>query len=154
MSLVCSWNELGMSYVQVSSSPFCTRPFWRIPRFVPPRKHDSKMTPPKVIRDVPTLEDRNLLKLRSIDSSCLFFQSDMNSKFSKCYDRSVKLASGTPNAVIAKGKTERKLQMRLLGVRVLIPPSARCDAPHANSAPLCLPQALKENRAWLASSRE
>ena len=31
MSLVCSWNELGMSYVQVSSSPFCTRPFWRIP---------------------------------------------------------------------------------------------------------------------------
>ena len=32
MSLVCSWNEVGMSYVQVSSSPFCTRPFWRMPR--------------------------------------------------------------------------------------------------------------------------
>ena len=32
MSLVCSWNELGMSYVQVSSSPFCMRPFWRIPK--------------------------------------------------------------------------------------------------------------------------
>ena len=34
MSLVCSWNELGMSHVQVSSSPFCTRPFWRIPNNV------------------------------------------------------------------------------------------------------------------------
>ena len=31
MSLVCSWNEVGMSYVQVSSNPFCTRPFWRMP---------------------------------------------------------------------------------------------------------------------------
>ena len=31
MSRVCSWNELGMSYVPVSSSPFCTRPFWRMP---------------------------------------------------------------------------------------------------------------------------
>ena len=31
MYLVCSWNEVGMSYVQVSSSPFCTRPFWRMP---------------------------------------------------------------------------------------------------------------------------
>ena len=31
MSLVCSWNELGMSYVPISSSPFCTRPFWRMP---------------------------------------------------------------------------------------------------------------------------
>ena len=35
MSLVCSWNELGMSDVQVSSSPFCTRPFWRIPTQTP-----------------------------------------------------------------------------------------------------------------------
>ena len=35
MSLVCSWNELGMSYVPVSSSPFCTRPFWRIPILMP-----------------------------------------------------------------------------------------------------------------------
>ena len=33
MSLVCSWNEVGMSYVQVFSSPFCTRPFWRMPNF-------------------------------------------------------------------------------------------------------------------------
>ena len=34
MSLVCSWNELGMSYVPVSSSPFCTRPFWWMPMFL------------------------------------------------------------------------------------------------------------------------
>ena len=26
-----SWNEVSMSNVQVSSSPFCTRPFWRMP---------------------------------------------------------------------------------------------------------------------------
>ena len=31
MSLVCSWNEVSMSHVQVSWSPFCTRPFWRMP---------------------------------------------------------------------------------------------------------------------------
>ena len=29
MSLVCSWNEVGDVLCQVSSSPFCTRPFWR-----------------------------------------------------------------------------------------------------------------------------
>ena len=40
MSLVCSWNEVGMSYVQVSSSPFCKRPFWRMPK-----KHSDSSAP-------------------------------------------------------------------------------------------------------------
>ena len=31
MSLVCLWNEVGDILCQVSSSPFCTRPFWRMP---------------------------------------------------------------------------------------------------------------------------
>ena len=35
MSLVCSWNEVGMSHVQVSSSPFCARPSWRMPKNQP-----------------------------------------------------------------------------------------------------------------------
>ena len=29
--LVCSWNEVGDVLCQVSSSPFCTCPFWRMP---------------------------------------------------------------------------------------------------------------------------
>ena len=33
MSLVWSWNEVGDVLCQVSSSPFCTRPFWRMPSF-------------------------------------------------------------------------------------------------------------------------
>ena len=32
MYLVCSWNEVGDVLCQVSSSPFCTRPFWRMPK--------------------------------------------------------------------------------------------------------------------------
>ena len=31
MSLVCSLNEVGDVLCQVSSSPFCMRPFWRMP---------------------------------------------------------------------------------------------------------------------------
>ena len=31
MSLICNWNEVGDVICQVSSSPFCTRPFWRMP---------------------------------------------------------------------------------------------------------------------------
>ena len=33
MSLVCSWNKVGDVLCQVSSSPFCTRPFWRMPKY-------------------------------------------------------------------------------------------------------------------------
>ena len=28
---LCSWNEVGDVLCQVSSSPFCTRPFWQMP---------------------------------------------------------------------------------------------------------------------------
>ena len=51
-----------------------------------------------------SLEDRNLLKLRSLDSSCPFFLC------SKCYDRKAKIAlrtskvrnrRKTPNAFVA-----------------------------------------------------
>ena len=31
ISLVCSWNEVGDVLCQVSSRPFGTRPFWRMP---------------------------------------------------------------------------------------------------------------------------
>ena len=43
MSLVCSWNEVGMSHVQVSSSPFCTRPFWQMPNFLNVHAHSNRL---------------------------------------------------------------------------------------------------------------
>ena len=31
-TMVCGWNEVGDVLCQVSSRPFCTRPFWRMPK--------------------------------------------------------------------------------------------------------------------------
>ena len=55
------------------------------------------------------LEDPNLLKLRSLDSSCPFFLSDNSiwdneCKCSEHYDRKAKIAFRTSTAVVAKGR--------------------------------------------------
>ena len=56
------------------------------------------------------LEDPNLLKLRSLDSSCPFFLSDssfsvtMNSNAPNALTARLEQPSGPPNAVIARGR--------------------------------------------------
>ena len=61
----------------------------------------------RLFQSLEFLEDPNLLKLRSLDSSCPFFLSDKSSiwdnlfKCSKCYDRKAKI-SLTQISVIAK----------------------------------------------------
>ena len=53
MSLVCSWNEVGDVLCQISSSPFCTRPFWRMPRKKPTNIKKFGGTPPLLDRNHP-----------------------------------------------------------------------------------------------------
>ena len=67
MSLVCAWNEVGDVLCQVSSSPFCTRPFWRMPMnisskmlFFVPRFGQPYQDPPKP----PTMDNVCLQKTR------------------------------------------------------------------------------------------
>ena len=57
------------------------------------------------------LEDRNLLKLRSLDSSCPFFLNDLEhlgTMNPNAMIARLKSPSGPPNAVIAKGRNRGK----------------------------------------------
>ena len=60
------------------------------------------------------LDDPNLLKIRSLDSSCPFFLSDSSAwgqwtQMPKCYDRRATIAfRTTPNAAVAKEEEQRE----------------------------------------------
>ena len=62
------------------------------------------------------LEDRNPLKLRSLDSSCPLFLAmivfgDSEPKCSKCYDRKAKMALDLETLESLRAETEGKLHM-------------------------------------------